>query len=605
MSERLHFRAPQRSQSYEQGEELGRGATAVVYRGRDLNLGREVALKILHPHLADRECARARLLREARAVAQLHHPNIVEVYDYLSEASEREILVTELVRGGTLRERLQTEAIAHPAIAAKVGLDLASALECAHQAGIIHRDIKPENIMISESHQLKLADFGIAKCLDEQSLTLTGQLVGSPAYMAPEIIQGQAMDARSDLFSLGVLLYQIATGALPFDAANPHALLSQIVKGEHPPASERNPRIDSRFETLLRRCIAQDPAARFQSAGQLRAALADYLDWLGLADGAQAWLDYCEQGLAGLDALDRRVDQSLLAHAQKAAAQRHDAEALTLLSVIMESRQACPQAAELLRRIHCGQRRRRFLGRGSLALSLGALALLALHFGPRLAPESLALANAVEHSTLQHWPSVHVIPSAHATEQQHPPSQGATAGLAIERSCQVRIEGLPVALRPHYVLEHEGGKIRHSLPPSPQTPLSLSLSGASARWNLKSKRDPNRQAFGAQVLLRIQDCRPQGPAKRLLVHARPAALKVRALNFELDKLVLQCVSPCRGADAAKQLARDFTSLALPAGTLEQRVTFRFWAPGYQKKEKHFRIRPGLNELALELTPLGR
>lgn len=605
MPERLHLRAPQRSQSYEQLEEIGRGATAVVYRGRDLKLGREVALKILHPHLADRECARVRLLREARAVAQLQHPNVVELYDYLGAESGQELLISELVTGGTLRDRLQGKGIAHPAIAAKIGLDLASALECAHQAGIIHRDIKPENIMISESHQLKLADFGIAKCLDDQSLTLTGQLVGSPAYMAPEIIQGQEMDPRSDLFSLGVLLYQIATGALPFDAANPHALLSQIVQGEPHPASALNPRIDPGFERLLHRCIAQDPAARFQSAKELRSSLAEYLEELGLADGTQAWQDYCEQGSAALDALDEKIDHRLLAQAQQSLAQGQDAKALTLLSVIMESRRPCPPASELLRQIHRGQRRRRALGKASLALSALTLAVLGLQFGPRLPPAASSLTAASEVSSIQRWPPVHFIPPAHRKEIAPVRNGDAPPLLATEHNCQVRIEGLPIALRRHYVLEAQDGSARHSLPPDPHTPVSLSLSGSSRRWSLKSKRDPRRQAFDAQLLLRAQDCQGGSAAKRIIARARPAGLKIRALNFELDKLVLQCVSPCKGAAAGKQLARHFASLALPRGTLEQRVKFFFWAPGYQKKEKSFRMRPGLNELALELTPLGR
>ncbi|HVI92460.1 MAG TPA: serine/threonine-protein kinase, partial [Anaeromyxobacter sp.] len=179
---------------------------AAVYRGRDTALDREVAVKLLHPHLASAPESRARFSREARAVARLSHPGIVEIYDYAGETAPESYLVTEFVRGRTLRAFAHEVGFGYPEIGALVGRALVDALVHAHSAGVIHRDLKPENVLVHEGERpaLKLADFGIARILaSEERMTMTGALVGSPHHMAPEIVEGREADARSDLFSIG------------------------------------------------------------------------------------------------------------------------------------------------------------------------------------------------------------------------------------------------------------------------------------------------------------------------------------------------------------------------------------------------------------------
>ena len=211
-------------------EQLGQGGMSVVYKGLDTTLEREVAVKVLHPHLASRLESRKRLEREAKAVARLHHANILEVFDYSAESGEEAYLVTELVRGKTLREFIDEEALQPPELAAMVMFEIAAALAHAHEAGVLHRDLKPENVMVRDDGVLKLMDFGIAKIIDHgEKMTMTGALVGSPAHMAPEIIEGEEAGAEADIFSLGTMLYLFATGKLPFTAPNTTATLKKIL----------------------------------------------------------------------------------------------------------------------------------------------------------------------------------------------------------------------------------------------------------------------------------------------------------------------------------------------------------------------------------------
>ncbi len=184
---------------YELLEQIGSGGMAVVYRGRDSALDREVAVKLLHPHLASAPESRARFAREARAVARLAHPGIVEIYDYSGDAAVESYLVTEFVRGPTLRGFAQEVEFGHPELGMLVGRALADALVHAHSAGVIHRDLKPENVLVrrEEPPAVKLADFGIARIIaSDERMTMTGALVGSPHHMAPEIVEGHDADAR-------------------------------------------------------------------------------------------------------------------------------------------------------------------------------------------------------------------------------------------------------------------------------------------------------------------------------------------------------------------------------------------------------------------------
>src|SRR6478752_365545 len=230
-------RVPQR---YTLIAEVGQGGMAIVYRAHDETLKREVAIKVLHQHLASEPESKARLEREAQSVAKLHHENILEIFDYSGPDSPSSYIVTEFIDGQTLKDFLTARAIAYPEVAALIALEVGGALAHAHAAGIIHRDVKPENVMIRKDGVLKLMDFGIAQVVDLQRMTVTGQLLGSPAYMAPELIEGKPLDFRTDVFSVGIILYQMATGTLPFAGKNPHEVLRRIGEGRFPDPRSAN-----------------------------------------------------------------------------------------------------------------------------------------------------------------------------------------------------------------------------------------------------------------------------------------------------------------------------------------------------------------------------
>jgi serine/threonine-protein kinase len=214
---------------YELLDEIGHGGMATVYRARDLRLGREVAIKLIHRHLRESAEVASRFVAEGRAVAKLRHPNIVEVYDVSDPEDPEQFIVVELLRGTTLRKVLTEHRDIPPEVGAAIGIELASALSHAHAAGVIHRDLKPENVLVeideTRGAVIKLTDFGIAKVLDVQGVTSTGQVLGSPAHMAPEQIEGGDVDARADVFGLGVLLYECMVGHLPFEGKNPAQVL--------------------------------------------------------------------------------------------------------------------------------------------------------------------------------------------------------------------------------------------------------------------------------------------------------------------------------------------------------------------------------------------
>ena len=256
---------------YRLDEQVGQGGMAVVWRGFDTQLRRVVAVKVLHPHLHAREDIRRRFDREAQAVARLHHPHILDVYDFSGLATEPSFLVTEFIRGRTLRAFAERTPFDPPELAAACLLPIAEALEHAHAAGVVHRDLKPENVMVREDGVVKLTDFGIAALLDpDEKFTMTGSILGSPAHLAPETIEGKPADPRSDLFSFGTILYWLSCWELPFQAPSPAALLRAILDGEPKDPRAVRPAVSDAQAKVISRCLERDPARRYQTAGELR-----------------------------------------------------------------------------------------------------------------------------------------------------------------------------------------------------------------------------------------------------------------------------------------------------------------------------------------------
>lgn len=359
---------------YDMIEEVGHGGMAVVYRGRDQVLDREVAVKVLHPHLADREESRLRLQREAIAVAKLRHENILEIFDYSGPEAAESYIVTEFIHGPTLREWIEKDVSPRPAVAAMLVHRLCQALCHAHRGGIVHRDIKPENVMIrAEDGVLKLMDFGIAQIVDNQKLTLTGQLIGSPAYMAPELISGRPLDQRTDLFSIGILLYQLATGELPFSGRNPHEVLTRIADGHYPPPSTVSPLVDRDLEEIIDRALALNPDERYQSVETFAKELEQYLAEMGLEPNSIELGRYFHDPEAYIGDLDKQVCAALLERAQAAAAEAATARAIRLLGRVLELDPGHGGAKAMLERLKARERRSRQLLLGAAFLAVAGL----------------------------------------------------------------------------------------------------------------------------------------------------------------------------------------------------------------------------------------
>ncbi|MDB4968750.1 MAG: serine/threonine protein kinase [Myxococcales bacterium] len=265
-------------------QEVGHGGMAVVYKAQDTTLNREVAVKVLHPHLASQEESRARLQREAHAVAKLRHENILEIFDYSGPDSAESYIVTEFIHGRTLKNFLVDNPLPFPEVAEMIASEVARALEHAHQFGVIHRDVKPENVMIRDDGLVKLTDFGIAQIIDKERMTVTGQLLGSPAYMAPEHVEGRPLDFRTDVFAVGILTYQLATGQLPFRGKNPHEVLKKIAECRYAPADSVNGLVGKRLNRVIDTALAKEPDDRFSDVADLRQELVEDLADAGIDD---------------------------------------------------------------------------------------------------------------------------------------------------------------------------------------------------------------------------------------------------------------------------------------------------------------------------------
>ena len=265
---------------YELGQRIGRGGMADVFLARDLLLDRQVALKVLFPEHAVDPNFVERFRREAQSVAGLNHPNIVAVYDW-GQYSNTYFMAMEYVKGRTLAEHLRREERLTPRGAANIVAKIANALAYAHRNNVVHRDIKPANILIGENGDVKVADFGIARALDahhDAGLTQDGAVMGTATYFSPEQAKGEGLDLRSDLYSLGVVLYELLVGKPPFTGEN--ALATAYMQVNEAPKSIRSqvPTTPAEIEVVVSKCIAKDPGLRYSSAEELRDDLGRFMN---------------------------------------------------------------------------------------------------------------------------------------------------------------------------------------------------------------------------------------------------------------------------------------------------------------------------------------
>ena len=281
--------------NYEIVAPLGAGGMGEVYRARDLRLRREVALKVLPAEMASDSDRLARFEREARAVAALNHPNIVVLYS-VEDAPSVRFLTMELVEGQSLDQQLEPGGLQLERVL-DFGIELADALAAAHAKGVIHRDLKPANVMLANDGRIKVLDFGLAKLVESnqeveasRSTTMTaplsrhGQVLGTLSYMAPEQVRGEKVDSHSDLFALGIVLFELATGRRPFEGESTADLASAILRDEAPAITTLRPDLPSDLERIVARCLEKDRERRFQTAKDVRNELDLVRGALGAAE---------------------------------------------------------------------------------------------------------------------------------------------------------------------------------------------------------------------------------------------------------------------------------------------------------------------------------
>ncbi|MCI0416414.1 serine/threonine protein kinase [bacterium] len=253
-------------------KELGRGGMGIVFQAYDKQLKEQVAIKVLSPLLGTNTDALERLKREVSAARRITHPNVIRIHD-ISDSEGLHFVSMEFFSGSTLKELLKQNGAYSMAQGAQIAFQICDGLESAHRQGVIHRDLKSQNIIINNAGQLKIIDFGLASCAHQEGMTATGLILGTPEYMAPEQVSGKRADERADIYSFGIILYEIFTGKLPFTGDSAIAIGFQQLREEPLRPSEVKPGISADLEAVILKALRKDPADRYTSVGEMRAEL--------------------------------------------------------------------------------------------------------------------------------------------------------------------------------------------------------------------------------------------------------------------------------------------------------------------------------------------
>lgn len=258
----------QKISHYRITERISSGASGTVYKAEDLTLKRTVAIKVIKPSHQDPNIANRRFLREAQAISQIDHPNVISVFEVVQKGAAN-FLVMQYAPGSSLRERIDKGSVS-AVDAIKIASGVAGGLQSAHDVGVVHRDIKPENIVVDEPAGAKVLDFGVAHLIDRSTLTRRGKIVGTLPYMAPEQIKGDLVDARTDVYAVGVVLFEMLTGKLPFESTEESAFFYQIVNVVPEPVETLVPNLPAGIGEVVSKAIAKNPGDRYQTAGEMR-----------------------------------------------------------------------------------------------------------------------------------------------------------------------------------------------------------------------------------------------------------------------------------------------------------------------------------------------
>ncbi len=375
---------------------LGHGAMASVFRARDNQLGRDVAVKVMGMTIATRGEGAERFRREAHAVAALKHPGIVEIYDFVdATAAEPSYIVAELIEGPTLR-RLMDERQARllPEVAALIALPLAEALASAHARGIVHRDVKPDNVMIErsgDSSRVVITDFGVAHITGLETMTASGALVGSPAYMSPEQARAHEIGPGTDIWALGVLLYEMATGCLPFPGKDPFCVIAGIVQGSFRRPSQIAATVGPGFERIVLRCLRPKAVDRYANAGELASDLRELAAEAGLLPEQPALRRFLDDPSKFEAELRPKVADAAVAQARKRARRGELARALAELGRATAYMPNHARANALLKKLSVGRTALRAAGLAVAGLVLASAIWLAWHPPWRRPPAPAAI----------------------------------------------------------------------------------------------------------------------------------------------------------------------------------------------------------------------